>query len=102
MTGGLFTIGLPIPTDWSADAQSACAQTIGNTLRDTYGMQIIPFTLDMHNVSTHVARISAQVYLERSDFDDLASNTLAVAKTCAPNATAAGLAQPRFPGLGRV
>merc|ERR1712113_23887 len=82
MTGSLITVGLPIPRAWSAEAQADCALIIGNTLRDTYKMQIIPFQLSMHNVTTHVARISAQVYLAREDFDNLATHALAIAKTC--------------------
>jgi len=84
MTGGLVTIRLPIPLDWTPAAQSTCAAAIGNTLRDSYGMQIIPFTLKMHNRTVHVARISAQVYLSKEDFDALAENTLVVAKLCSP------------------
>merc|ERR1712048_845568 len=98
MTAGLVTIQLPIPVTWAPDAQSNCALTIGNELRDSYGMQIIPFTLKMHNATVHVARISPQVYLSREDFDKLAANTLAISETCSPDRkdVAVPLGRPEF------
>merc|ERR1711894_828165 len=61
MTGGLLTVGLPIPSDWSEEMQKECATQIGTTLRDGYKMQIVPFVLGMNGSRRHVARISAQV-----------------------------------------
>merc|ERR1712039_140417 len=89
MTGGLLSLGLPIPQGWPAEAQADCAKLIGIALRDTYQMQIIPFTVAMHGRLTHVARISAQVYLSEEDVDHLAENVLAVARSCAGSAAAA-------------
>lgn len=77
MSAGLITMRLPIPLDWPLEAQRACASNIGTALRDMYGMQIIPFTLPLPN-ETQVARISMQVYLEKSDVAALASNTLSI------------------------
>merc|ERR1712048_577026 len=101
MTAGLVTIQLPIPVTWAPDAQSRCALTIGDELRDSYGMQIIPFTLKMHNATVHVARISPQVYLSREDFDKLATNTLAISDTCSRTRKEVAVAMD-LPGLAHV
>ena len=39
MTGGLLTVGLPIPSNWSSAAKSACAGTISSTLVHKHHMQ---------------------------------------------------------------
>lgn len=82
MTGGLFTVGLPVPASLSPEEQTVCAKTIGLELLARHQMQIIPFTIGGASGTQHVARISAQVYLERQDFEDLATNTLAIASEC--------------------
>mmetsp|Transcript_18766 Transcript_18766/g.61062 ORF Transcript_18766/g.61062 Transcript_18766/m.61062 type:complete len:92 (+) Transcript_18766:58-333(+) len=82
-----MTLRLPIPLEWPIEAQRACASSIGDGLADQHGMQIIPFTLQTPN-ETQWARISAQVYLDRSDFEALATNALKLASTCSPHARA--------------
>lgn len=89
MTAGLLTVGLPVPTSLSPEDQSSCALMIKEELLARHQMQIIPFTITGASGLQHVARISAQVYLERQDFEDLAANTLAITSECG-SAKAAG------------
>lgn len=81
MTAGLITVSLPMPASWPQQAQSQCAAAIDEGLVQKHKMQVIPFTLSTPN-QTHWARISAQVYLERADFEDLAFHVLDLAAQC--------------------
>ncbi|CAE7238957.1 egt-2 [Symbiodinium sp. CCMP2456] len=76
MTPGMFALRLPLPEDWTPSQKTACSGLIAQGLIGQYSMQVISFALhtptsDGREEVTHWIRVSAQVYLERSDFEDL-------------------------------
>jgi len=95
MTPAMTNVRLPIPPSWPAEEQRRCASAVGEDLAAKDRMQLITFTLRTTSGEggsarvereTHWARISAQVYLERADFERLASRILSRVAGCSHGA----------------
>lgn len=87
MTPGMFALRLPLPEDWTPSQKTACSGLIAQGLIGQYSMQVISFGLhtpasDGREEVTHWIRVSAQVYLERSDFEDLLHAVMSLRAQC--------------------
>ncbi|CAE7265287.1 lolT1 [Symbiodinium sp. CCMP2592] len=87
MTPGMFALRLPLPEDWTPSQKTACSGLIAQGLIGQYSMQVISFGLhtpasDGREEVTHWIRVSAQVYLERSDFEDLTHAVTSLRAKC--------------------
>ncbi|CAK9053027.1 unnamed protein product [Durusdinium trenchii] len=80
MTPSMFAVRLPI----AATQSEACAGFIAEGLIQNYSMLVISFGLHTNSSTdlTHWIRVSSQIYLDRSDFHDLASAVLTLRASC--------------------